>query len=125
MVIIGGANDKRLNVSIEDFKSALETIVDGVRANVPKAKLLFMTNFNRFPNSTNSLGLNDIDYVDAMLEVCKNKGVKCFDNYHESGVTFADWFDEGVAQGTTANKHISREGYKWLLPIYENLIRGL
>lgn len=125
VVIIGGANDKRLNVSIEDFKSALETIVDGVRANVPKAKLLFMTNFNRFPNSTNSLGLNDIDYVDAMLEVCKNKGVKCFDNYHESGVTFADWFDEGVAQGTTANKHISREGYKWLLPIYENLIRGL
>lgn len=76
-------------------------------------------------NSANTLGLNDIDYVNAMMEVCKNKGVKCFDNYHESGVTFADWFDEGVAQGTTANKHISKEGYKWLLPIYENLLRGV
>lgn len=125
VVLIGGANDKRLNVPIDEFKTALETIIDGVRVNVPKAKLLFLTNYNRFPNSANTLGLNDIDYVNAMMEVCKNKGVKCFDNYHESGVTFAEWFDEGVAQGTTANKHISKEGYKWLLPIYENLLRGL
>ena len=125
VVVIGGANDKRLNVSIADFKTALETIIDGVRANVPKAKLLFLTNYNRFPNSANTLGLNDIDYVNAMLEVCKDKGVKCFDNFHESGYIFNEWQDEGVTQGTTANKHISKEGYKWLLPIYENLLRGL
>lgn len=125
IVLIGGANDKRLNVPIADFKNALATIIDGVRAKHSKSKLLLLTNYNRFPNSPNSLGLNDIDYVDAMKEVCANKGVKCFDNFRESGVTFADWFDEGVSLGTTANKHVSREGYKWLLPIYENLIRGL
>lgn len=125
IVLIGGANDKRLNVALEDFKDALITIIDGMRAMHPKAKLLFLTNYNRFPNSQNSLGLNDIDYVDAMLEVCSSKGVKCFDNFRESGVTFADWMDEGVSQGTTANKHISREGYNWILPIYENILRGL
>lgn len=125
VVLIGGANDKRLNVALSDYKTALETIIDGIRANVPKVKLLFLTNFNRFPNSPNALGLNDIDYVDAMIEVCKNKGVKCFDNFHESGYIFNEWQDEGLAQGTTANKHISKEGYKWLLPIYENLLRGL
>lgn len=125
IVLSGGANDKRLNVGIEDFKAALETIIDGIRELHPKAKLLFLTNFNRFPDSPNSLGLNDIDYVDAMKEVCSAKCVRCFDNYRDSGVIFSDWFDEGTAQGTTANKHISREGYAWLLPVYENLIRGL
>lgn len=125
IVVIGGANDKRLNVPISDYKTALTTIVNKIRELSPRAKLLFLTNYNRFPNSANSLGLNDIDYVDAMKEVCQSMGVKCFDNYRESGVTFADWIDEGLALGTTANRHISREGYKWLLPIYENLLRGL
>lgn len=124
-VLIGGANDKRLNVPIADFKEALATIIDGVRAKMPKVKMLFLTNYNRFPNSPNALGLNDVDYVDAMKEVCASKCVKCFDNFRDSGVTFADWFDEGVTLGTSANRHISREGYKWLLPTYENLIRGL
>lgn len=125
IVIIGGANDKRLDVELEDFKNALKTIIDGVRQQHPKCKLLMLTNYNRFPNSPNALGLNDIDYVDAMLEVCREKGVKCYDNYRESGVTFPDWFDEGVSVGTTANKHISREGYKWLLPIYESILGGM
>lgn len=125
IVIIGGANDKRLNVPLDDYEFALGTIIDGVRMYHPKAKILFLTNYNRFPNSANTLGLNDIDYVESMINVCKEKGVKCFDNYHDSGVTFADWFDEGVVQGTTANKHISREGYEWLLPIYENILGGM
>jgi hypothetical protein len=125
IVIIGGANDKRLNVAIADFESALESIIDGVRNNHPKAKILFLTNYNRFPDSPNTLGLNDIDYVESMIKVCREKGVKCFDNYHDSGVTFADWFDEGVAQGTTANKHISKEGYKWLVPLYESILGGM
>lgn len=125
IVVIGGANDKRLNVELTDYEDALNDIIDAIRAEHPRSKLLFLTNYNRFPNSANSLGLNDIDYVNSMINVCRDKGVKCFDNFHDSGVYFPNWFDEGIAQGTTANKHISREGYKWLLPLYESLIGGM
>lgn len=133
MVLIGGANDKRLNVPIGDitdgkstFKGALAYIVDKAREINPKIKLLFLTNYNRYP-SLNALNLSDIDYVNAMLEVCAEKCVKCFDNYHNSGMTFQDsnmlqWCDEGISLDDSANHHLSPEAYKWIYPVYESLM---
>ena len=134
IVIIGGANDFRLNVAINDFKTALRTIIDGVRRQHSKAKILFLTNYNRNGGINTFNGLSEKNYVDAMIEVCGDKGVKCFDNYRESGTLFytpnanipyPEWFDEGYALGISPNRHISREGYEWLLPVYENILRGL
>jgi hypothetical protein len=135
-VLIGGANDNRLSVPLGDtdstdtstFCGALNSIIDQVRELYPKCHIVFMTNYDRNP-ATNNLGLKDIDYVNAMLNVCAEKHVFCYDNYHDSGVDFFDdnftaWADEGVYQGGTANHHFSPEGYKWLLPKYLNLVKS-
>jgi hypothetical protein len=137
-VLLGGANDKRLNVPLgtvastdpNTFMGALNVIINGVRAKYPQIKMLFMTNYNRFPNSPNSLGLNDIDYVSAMQQVCTAQGIPCFDNYHNSGVNFQNtvlsaWQDEGLSTGGTATTHLSDSAYTWLLPKYENALGAL
>lgn len=136
IILIGGANDWNQSIPIGEisdtvnttFCGALNTIIDGLRAMYPKAKLLFMTNYQRYGTTKN--GLAELDYVTAMLEVCAEKCVACFDNYHNSGLNFADanvsaWADEGMALNGTANKHISAEGYEWLLPRYEALLTEL
>ena len=137
VVVLGGANDKRLDVPIGDndstdpttFKGALRQMILGLTAKYPKAKILFMTNYNRWP-SKNALGLSDIDYVDAMLEICALYAIPCFDNYRQSGISFQNpnqlaWMDEGLALGRPENHHFTAEAYDWLLPKYAALLAGL
>ncbi len=137
VVVLGGANDKRLDVPIGDndstdpatFKGALRQMILGLTAKYPKAKILFMTNYNRWP-SKNALGLSDIDYVDAMLEICALYAIPCFDNYRQSGISFQNpnqlaWIDEGLALGRPENHHFTGEAYDWLLPKYAALLAGL
>ena len=137
VVVLGGANDKRLDVPIGEndstdpttFKGALRQMILGLTAKYPKAKILFMTNYNRWP-SKNALGLSDIDYVDAMLEICALYAIPCFDNYRQSGISFQNpnqlaWMDEGLALGRPENHHFTGEAYDWLLPKYAALLAGL
>ena len=137
VVVLGGANDKRLDVPIGDndstdpstFKGALRQMILGLTAKYPKAKILFMTNYNRWP-SKHALGLSDIDYVDAMLEICALYAIPCFDNYRQSGISFQNpnqlaWIDEGLALGRPENHHFTGEAYDWLLPKYAALLAGL
>ena len=138
VVVMGGANDKRLDVPIgEDtdtdpatFKGALNVLIDGLTAKYPKAKILFMTNYNRWP-SKNANGQSDIDYAEAMLAVCRRWAIPCFDNYHQSGISFQNphqrqWMDEALSLGDAKpNHHFSEEAYEWLLPKYEALLLGL
>ena len=137
IIVLGGANDKRLNVPIETnsditnetFKGALNVLIKGLLTKYPKKKILFMTNYNRYPD-LNSLGLTDIHYVDAMLEICALYGIPCFDNYRKSGVSWytnlqSNWLDEGIYRGIAQNKHFSPDGYKFLATIYEGLLRLL
>ena len=137
VVVLGGANDKRLSVPIgEDdsrdistFKGALNVLILGLTEKYPKAKFLFLTNSDRWP-SKNALGLSDIDYVEAMKEVCALWAMPCFDNYHSSGISFRNpaqlaWADEGVVLGLAPNHHFSDEAYDYLLTKYEALLEGL
>ena len=137
VVVLGGANDRRLRVPVGEnndtdittFKGALNTLIAGLTEKYPKAKILFMTNYNRYPE-VNELGLSDIDYVVAMQEVCRKWAIPCFDNYHESGISFQTpshlaWIDEGVQLGIGPNRHFTKEAYEWLLPKYEALLRSL
>ena len=63
VVVLGGANDKRLSIPLGEndstdpttFKGALRQMILGLTAKYPKAKILFMTNYNRWP-SKNELG---------------------------------------------------------------------
>jgi hypothetical protein len=138
IIVLGGANDRRLNVplgtntstDITTFKGALNVLIDGLISKYPKGKILFMTNYNRFPSTVNSLGYSDIQYVDAMIEICNLKDIQCFDNYRKSGINFqnpitANWQDEGITIDGNANVHLSDEAYTWLLPKYEQALSGL
>ena len=138
VVLLGGANDRRLNVPLGEldskdettFMGALNILAEGLLEKYPKAKLLFMTNYNR-KKKPNDLGLRDIDYVDAMLAVAARYAIPCFDNYRQGGLSFQNlsqrpWIDEALALGEEKpNYHFSKEAYQWLLPKYAALLKGL
>ena len=139
LVILGGANDKRLDVPIGEvtrdnrdpatFAGALNVLLAEVTARYPRAKLLLMTNYQRWPKA-NALGLTELAYVDAMLAVSALWSVPCFDNSRNCGLSFQNpaqlaWIDEGLSLGLGENRHFSEEAYRWLLPRYEALLEGL
>lgn len=137
VVVLGGANDKRLSVPIGDndstdpatFKGAVRQLILGLTAKYPKAKILFMTNYNRWP-AKNELGISDLAYVEAMQEMCGIYAIPCFDNYHNAGISFQNpnqlaWADEGIVLGMPENHHFSEEAYDWLLPKYAALLAAL
>lgn len=138
IVLEAGANDKRLNVPMGDndstdittFKGALNVTLDGLISRYPKGKILCMTNYNRYPGDVNTLGFSDWDYCQAMLDICRLKGIACFDNYHDSGLNWSNpvlysWMDEGYVLNGTINTHISDEGYTWVMPKYEKALERL
>ena len=138
VVVLGGANDRRLNVPLggidasctETFCGALNALILGLTAKYPRARILFMTNYNRWP-SKNKLGLSDIDYVLAMEDVCRKWSIPCYNNYYNCGLSFQNpaqlpWLDEGLVLGKEKeNHHFSDEAYDWLVPRYEALLRAL
>lgn len=137
VVVLGGANDKRLHVPLGELDSedtstfcgALNVLILGLTAKYPRAKLLFLTNYDRW-RSKNKEGLSDIDYVDAMLAVCERWGIVCFDNYRHAGFSFHNpaqcaWIDEGCVLEGKSNRHFSDEGYDFLLTKYEALLEAL
>ena len=137
VVVLGGANDKRLHVPLGEIDSqdtstfcgALNTLILGITAKYPKAKFLFLTNYDRW-RSKNNEGLSDIDYVDAMIAVCARWGMPCFDNYRGAGFSFynpaqCEWIDEGCVLEGKSNRHFSDEGYDFLLTRYEALLEAL
>jgi lysophospholipase L1-like esterase len=137
VVVLGGANDKRLNVPLGEndstdphtFKGALNVLIDGLVQKYPRAKILFMTNYRRW-DSDNALGLTDIHYVQAMEEICHIHSIPCFNNYYNCGISFYHpaqlaWIDEGVSLGGSPNHHFSDEAYTWLLHRYEAVLSAL
>jgi len=139
LVILGGANDKRLDVPLGEiswenrecgtFAGALNVLLEGVTGRYPRARILLMTNYRRWPKA-NGLGLTEEAYVDAMLEVAGMWGLPCFDNYRRCGLSFQNpaqlaWIDEGLSLGVGENRHFSEEAYRWLLPRYEALLESL
>lgn len=145
-VLLGGANDKRYNVPIgtvdssdkTTFLGAINNIVSAIHARCPKAKILLMTTYMRF-SSTNTLGLGDADYAEAMITGGRANFVPVFDNFHNSGVNFMNdnqrsWMDEsrnrqkevsGVTTYIDDTHHFSIEGYEWITPIYEAALNAI
>lgn len=137
VVVLGGANDRRLNAPIGEntdeipttFKGALNLLIAGLTRKYPRAKILFMTNYCR-SREVNTLGFSDPDYVSAMEEICRLWSIPCYNNYANCGISFLNpaqipWIDEGVTFGEKENHHFSEEAYEWLLPRYEALLAAL
>lgn len=140
IVVEGGANDKGggapigtfwddptnfvMNTDKTTFMGALNTIISGLHDLYPKAKLLFLTDYNRYPSKLHA-------YPDAMKEVCMMRSVPCFDNFASSGIAVCEdglkeWQDEGLWLGGSANYHFTPEAYRdVLLPKYENLLKNI
>lgn len=147
-ILEGGANDKNNNVPIGDIESydtttfcgALNTIIDYVRQNLPRARFGLLTNWQRYVTLTDS-GYNEESYVNAMVAVAHNKSVPVFDNYHGCGLTFynadlAAWIDEGKDRQRLTNGvvqyynngrsvHFSVAAYEWLMPLYEQFLLNM
>lgn len=104
------------NLDKETFCGAINYIIKKVNETCPTARILLLTNYNRKRGRTNSLGLLDEDYVDAMIECAKFLGMPYVDNYHDIGFNLVDdcmreWADEGT-------NHINAAGNAWLKNIY-------
>lgn len=147
-ILEGGANDKNNNVPIGDLESydkttfcgALNTIIDYVRQNLPRARFGLLTNWQRYVTLTEN-GCNEENYVNAMIAVAHNKSVPVFDNYHGCGLTFynsdlAAWIDEGKDRQRLTNDvveyynngrsvHFSVAAYEWLMPLYEQFLLNM
>ncbi len=137
VVLLGGANDKNQSVPLggidaadeNTFIGALRLLAAGLIDMYPKARILFLTNYNRRPKP-NALGLHDIDYVDAMIRVAAEFAIPCFDNFRNSGISFHNpaqkaWMDRGLAAGKDPDWHFSPEAYEWLMPKYRALLESL
>ena len=137
VVVLGGANDKRLDVPLGGnnstdpytFKGALNVMINGLVEKYPRAKILFMTNYRRH-DSLNAIGLTDIDYVKAMEEVCHIHSIPCFNNYYNIGISFyhpahSAWMDEGMVLEGKPNRHFSDEAYTWMVDRYEAVLKML
>lgn len=132
IVVEGGANDKNSDVPLGNvtdtentsFAGALNTVITGIRTMYPKATLLFLTDYNRYPSHYRA-------YADMMIKVCNYRSVPVFDNVSDANVALTEssmsaWQDEGLALMGTANLHLSPECYrKELLPKYEAKLLSL
>ena len=141
-VLQGGANDCWHNVPLGEktdnladfgdsipadgevptFCGAINYIINTVKTRWPGVRLLLLTNYNRKVR-VSATGHTDEEYVDRMVEMARFRGVPVVDNYHEVGIDLRDPARAGTvtdyAWAATSDSHISPEGYKWLLPIYE------
>lgn len=127
-IIQGGANDKRLNISIENFKAGLHTLIDAIQTKNPMCKILLATNWRRTSNA-NTLGLYDADYVVAMGEVGEEYGIPCINNFAEGlnllNPKVAAWADEGIVSTGSANLHFSKAANKWIAEKYIHALAAL
>ena len=144
-VIQGGANDCCHNVPIGDntdnlgdredtvdevptFKGALNYMINTVKFRWPGVRLLMMTNYNRKVRVSKT-GHLDEEYVYAMLELARFRGVPCIDNYHGVGIDLRTPELAGTVTdygwAATSDNHISPAGNRFLLPIYEQALLKL
>lgn len=136
IMLMGGANDFNHNVpigndtdsTINTFKGALNYSIEYLITNYPTSKLLFATTYQRDANKL------DEPYANAMLDICKSKGVRCVDNYHSSGVHFFNeawmtiygaWTYGGDPSTKMTNRHLNALGDEYVSWIFENALKSI
>lgn len=128
VIIQGGANDLRTNVSIDTFKTDLTAIVETIRQSYPECKILLASNWSRSQYINNS-GYVESDYVDAMLEVGENLRVPVVNNWTTGldlrNPSVAAWADEGLVTNGTANIHFSEAANEYIATAYINALEAL
>lgn len=128
IVVEGGANDWKFDVPIGNdddldkstFKGAISLIINDLKENCPNSKILFMTPYKR-DKGKNKIGLYNLDYVNAMKQVCSNQGIDFYDNYHNSGMDFTNkTMRKKIDLG---NRHFNNYAQKQLTKLYKKVLR--
>lgn len=99
IIVQGGSNDFAKDVPIGEPDSrdaatamgALNRILDELESSHPEARVVCFTPWIS-EGETNSLGVTTAAYSAAMLELCENRGIPCFDatNAEENGIHMED-----------------------------------
>lgn len=125
VMVVGGRNDYNQRYPIgnpgdttaDTFCGALSILIDGLRAKYPDSLILFSTSW--YVNEEMK------QYTDAMLAVCQEKGIPCFNAADQSlsGVYMTD----AVFRMTYCIKpedvsHLNDAGMKLVIPVFEKFI---
>jgi len=125
VIIWVGTNDAHAGVSLgvntstdnAEFYGALNNLCDGLLTKYPTKKLLFITPMNR-------AAIENITYVDAMIEICQKFNIEVFDAYRESGISF-DNTAQYNALTLQDTYHLNAAGMQYILARIENRVNGI
>lgn len=87
VVIFAGTNDWSHQVSISDFATELDTVFEYYQTNFGDVPLLVMTPIHRINDANASVhAIPLIDYVNTIIQKCKEHGVPYIDTFSMSGL---------------------------------------
>ena len=130
ITFMGGTNDYAQSVPLGDnttrdkttFKGALRTIIEGITASYPNARLAFFTPIQRgdLAERANSLGLTVKDYADAMIFICREYGIPVLDLFGQSGIN-----KYNISIFTSDKIHPNQAGYDRMIRLMIEFIKSL
>ncbi len=117
-----GTNDSRDTTT---FKGALNTVLDGVKEKYPDAMIICVTVWYWEQAPKAETGGTHLDYGNAMLEVCAERGIPCFNAMDRSAVgvdMMSSAFRTQYCASPTDGSHLNLEGMKLAFPAFEKFI---
>ena len=120
-VVMYGTNDYyNAPITIDAFKSGFKSEIATLMQKEPHVRVFVITPMYREDGGiANGQGKVLTDYVDAILEVCREVNIPCFDLYHGSNVNeyTSDTYlaDDGLHQNATGNVLLTEKIYKFLM----------
>lgn len=130
ITFMGGTNDYGQNIPIGDntthdkttFKGALRTLIEGITASYPNARLAFFTPIQRGDTTegANLLGLTIKDYADAMIFICREYGIPVLDLFGMSGIN-----KYNISIFTSDKIHPNQAGYNRIIRLIIEFIKSL
>jgi hypothetical protein len=131
IVVIGGKNDYNVQIPIEDFKNGLHSLCQGLVEKYIGKNICFITPW-RIPESTltelyggEATGIPVNDYVDAIVEVCKEYSIPCFDTKDSNIAIFNATFRSNYMKSANDVSHLNSAGHDLMLPKGESFLLKL
>lgn len=125
IIVQGGKDDFNTQISIDEFKSGLNTLCLGLINKYIGKTIIFGTPWrfddNTYPVSDYPLTIQQ--YSDAIIEVCGKYSIPVFDCSRFSGVHL--WsipFRQRYMQNTDVS-HLNADGMDYIMPKWENIIK--
>ena len=132
VIIEGGRNDFSQKVPMgtngstnkNTFKGALNVLISGVQEKYPDALVICVTLWKHTANA-NSVGCVPVDYGQAVLDVCAQRNIPCFNAMDQemTKVYMTDAnFRATYCLSSTDISHLNLDGMKLVLPAFEKFI---